>query len=278
MNKIFIVDCFKNPGLLKFIQTKVFFDAKNNSTDWASDCVVVNSINDIQESCGIVINSNQFITTTFRAKHKSVEYLLDARNDTDLIEFDPTYSYDIKQRPPFKAGSKQLYILENLYKVMLKSTKLVYLDNTEQYSEITCNPKHFYGLASGWKSVRLARDIGIDTLDTIVIYDKCSRQLEYQQYLHSCKHLPDSIDVAPPVCGEYSKPEDLVTFWPTWNKTKVQFKLLDLFETPIFPDNSLVWVSNVFKYEPTIFNLGWEECKSAQQRLKNANQSSIIIH
>lgn len=277
MNKVFIVDPYKNPALLRFTQTKIFFDAKNKSTDWAIDCETVESVDQINENSGIIINSNQFVTTNFRRKYRSVNTLIDARDDPDLIEFDPDYSYDLKKRPPYAQGSKQLYILENLYKVVLKSKKLVYLDNTEEYIPVKHYPDHFYGLASGWKSIRLVKDIGIDSLKTITIYDISERQLEYQKYLHSKEHLPDSVIIDPPVCGEYNRPNDLIEFWPTWHSADVKFELLDLFDTPTFPENSLVWISNIFRYEPTIFKLGWEECKSARDRLINQNQSCIIL-
>jgi hypothetical protein len=277
MNKIFIVDQYKNPGLLKFIQTKIFFSAKNEGVDWADDCEVVDDINDITETDGIVINSNQFVTTNFRRKYPHADTLIDARNDQDLIEFDVDYDYVMSHRPPFAAGSKQLYILENLYKVVLKSKKLIYLDNTEEQTEITTIPKHFFGLASGWKSARLVKDIGIDNLESITVYDICQRQLDFQQFLHSQPELPSEVKIDPPYYGEYFPPEDLKDFWHRWHNTNVNFKLIDLFQTPVFPDDSLIWVSNVFKYEPTIFRLGWEECKNSKQRLFTQNKSCIII-
>jgi hypothetical protein len=277
MNKIFIIDCYKNPGLLKFIQAKVFFNAKNVGVRWASDVEIVNSISEITENKGIVINSNQFITTKFRHRYPMVDSLVDARNDPDLIEFDTEYDYVMLHRPPFAAGSKQLYILENLYKVVLKSRKLVYLDNTEDETTVSGNYKHFYGLASGWKSVNLLKDLGLEKFKSITIYDKCQRQIDYQKFLHSQSQLPDTINIEPPFYGIYQPPEGTKEFWPAWHNTKVNFEIIDLFATPKFPDNSLIWVSNVFHYEPTIFEFGWEECKSAKQRLITHNISCTII-
>ena len=277
MNKIFIVDCYNNPGLLKFIQTKLFFNAKNEAVSWARDFEVITHIDNITETVGVVINSNQFVTTTFRNKYPTVDTLVDARNDPDLIEFDPEYNYVISNRPPFAPGSKQLYILENLYKVVLRSKKLVYLDNTELPTVITATPKHFYGLASGWKSVSMVKDIGIRQLESITIYDKCQRQLDYQKFLHSQPTLPDSVDIGSPVYGEYNPPANIREFWQEWHNTKVNFELLDLFTIPKFPDESLVWISNAFHYEPTIFEYGWKECISAKQRLLTHNKSCTII-
>lgn len=276
MNKIFIIDLHKNIGLLRFTETKVFFDAKNQGLNWAYDCQVVDNIDQITDNTGIVINSGEFISTNFRLKYPKVSTLVDARGDPDLIQFTPEYSYSIKKRPPYEHGSKQLYILENLYKVVLRSKKLVYLDNTEEYTDLKIAPTHFYGLASGWKSVKLVQSIGVQSLDTITIYDKCVRQLEYQKYLHSCNELPPTVTVDHPVCGEYRPPPEIKEFWPQWHKTKVNFKIIDLFQTPVFPENSFVWISNAFKYEPSIFEFGWQECKNALQRLKSSNKSCTI--
>jgi hypothetical protein len=277
MNKIFIIDIHKNPGLLKFTQTKIFFDAKNQGVEWAYDCEVVDSLDQIKADKGIIINSGEFITTTFRSKFQSVDQLIDARGDSDLIQFTNEYAYDMKTKPPYEQGSKQLYILENLYKVVLKSRKLVYLENTEPFVHHSYAVDHFYGLASGWKSVQLVKDIGIKNLKSITIYDKCKRQLEYQQYLHSLETLPESVEMTAPVCGTYNPPTDLKEFWKEWHSTKVEFVNIDLFDQPVFQKNSLIWVSNVFKYEPTIFEKGWEVCKMAQLDLKNLNTTSTII-
>jgi hypothetical protein len=276
MNKIFIVDQHKNPGLLRFTQTKLFFDAKNQGTDWASDCVVVDSIDDISDSKGIVINSGEFVTSTFRHQHPTTSTLLDARGHGDLIQFTPDYTYEVHKRPPYPAGSKHLYILENLYKVVLKSNKLVYLDNTELILSTTTHAQHFYGLASGWKSVQLIKNFGIESFESITIYDNCQRQLEYQEFLHGCATLPDTIDVPPPVYGEYNPPQDVIDFWPMWHNTKVKFELIDLFADTKFLDNSFVWISNAFMYEPSIFRVGWEKCKLAKHNLITSNKTCTI--
>jgi hypothetical protein len=276
MNKIFIVDKHKNPGLLRFTQTKLFFDATNQGINWANDCVVVADVDEILEASGIVINSGEFVTTTFRHRYPIVDTLIDARGHADLIQFTPDYTYEMRKKPPYQTGSKQLYILENLYKVVLKSSKLVYLDNTETTLPATTDAQHFYGLASGWKSVQLIKNFGIDSFQSITIYDKCQRQLEYQQFLHSCAILPDTVDVLPPTYGEYKPPQDVIDFWPTWHSTKVKFQLIDLFANPKFLDNSFVWISNAFMYEPNIFQIGWEKCKLAHHNLILQNKTCTI--
>lgn len=278
MNKIFIIDLHKNPGLLRFTQTKLFFDAKNQGTGWASDCVVVDSIDEIADSIGIVINSGEFVTTTFRQRYSKVDALIDARGHPDLIQFTPDYSYEIHKRPPYQLGSKQLYILENLYKVVLKSKNLVYLDNTEPVNAITTTAVNFYGLASGWKSVQLIKNFGVESFESITIYDKCQRQLEYQKFLHSCSQLPRTVDIPPPTYGDYNPPTDIVDFWPVWHNTKVNFETIDLFAVPKFLDNSFVWISNAFLYEPNIFEFGWEKCKLTHQNLILLNKTCTITN
>jgi hypothetical protein len=277
MNKIFIVDIHKNLGLLRLTEVKLFFDAKNQGVDWAYDCKIVDSIEQITSSDGIIINSGEIVTTNFREKFSKVDTLIDCRGHEDLIQFTSEYDYNMRNRPPFEPGSKQLYVLENLYKVILRSKKLVYLENTESYHARSITTDHFYGLASGWKSVQLVQDIGIKSLKSITIFDRCERQLEYQKYLHSCPTLPESINVDPPVCGDYMIPPDLKDFWPEWHAADVKFEILDLLQSPIFLDNSFVWISNVFRYEPTIFEMGWQACKSAKESLFKINNSCIII-
>ena len=277
MNKVFIVDIHKNPSLLKFTETKVFFNAKNEGIKWAYDCITVNNIDEITNDNGIIINSGEFVSTTFRRKHIDVDTLVDARGHPDLIQFTADYEYNMRRPPPYAELSKQKYIIENLYKVIIRAKNLVYLDNTEKYTVPAVNPTHFYGLASGWKSVQYVKDFGINNLDSITIYDLCQRQLDYQQMLHSLPELPVTIDISAPVYGEYNPPEEIKEFWPQWHNTTVNFVLLDLYNTPIFPDNSFVWISNAFRYEPNIFKYGWQHCKMAKENLILANKSSTII-
>lgn len=279
MNKVFIVDRYQNPALLRFIETKIFFDAKNKSTSWANDIEVVNDIASIQEDSGIIIESNQFITTTFRKKYPFVSQLIDARQDPDLIMFDTDYQYSMRIKPPYQTGSKHLYILENLYKTVLRSRDLIYLENTEDLQSLSDidEVQHFFGLASGWISVQMVQTIGVDRLESITIYDRCQRQLNHQQRLHGLSALPESIEIDPPMYGRYDPPESVKNFWSTWHDSQVAFQNIDLFSTPIFPDNSLIWISNVFQYEPNIFEHGWQRCKLAKLALQQANPNSIII-
>jgi len=49
-----------------------------------------------------------------------------------------------------------------------------------------------------------------------------------------------------------------------------------LFADPKFLDNSFVWISNAFMYEPSIFRLGWEKCKLAKHNLITSNKTCLI--
>jgi len=278
MNKVFIVDIHSNPSLLRFTEAKVFFNAKNEGIDWAYDCVTVQSVEEITEDKGVVINSGEFVSTMFRSKHINVNTLVDARGHPDLIQFTADYEYNMRRPPPYEALSKQRYIIENLYKVVIRSKNLVYLDNTEEYTKPIATPGHFYGLASGWKSVQYVRDFGIPNLESITVYDLCQRQLDYQQMLHSLPLLPDTVDIPAPSCGDYDPPADIKDFWPQWHNAEVNFVLLDLYTSPVFPDNSFVWISNAFKYEPSIFKYGWQHCKMAKENLIFNNKSSTIVN
>lgn len=280
MLTVFIIDDGTNLGRLRFTETKVFFDAKNKIINWAQDCRVISDIADAY-SPGVIINSGDYITTTFRLKHPVVHELIDLRDSEDIIRFSGDYDFNIRHRPPWAPGSKQLYILENLYKTILRSKKLIYLENTEsdnaRDSDRFKNCRHFFGLASGWKSMSILQNIGIDQFDTVTIFDKCRRQLDFQKNLWALDELPNALAVESPVCGTFSVPNWLRDFWPIWRDRKVNYVELDLLEAPVFPENSLIWISNVFLYEPNIFEYGWRYCQDAKELLFNKNKSSIII-
>jgi hypothetical protein len=279
MPKIFIVDIHKNISLLRLTETKIFFSNRGNRLDWTDNCQVVNDIAQITDDQGLIINSGEIATEEFRKKFLTVDTLVDCRGDPTLVRFPTNYNYyNTDSHMFFNLGSVHYEILKNLYLMIRECDRLVYLENTEDYHKpIQVNPNHFYGLASGWKSIQLVWDLGIKSLKSITIFDINERQLEYQKYLHSCSTLPSMIDIAPPVEGIYDPPTEIKEFWPTWHAADVNFKLLDLMETPIFPENSFVWFSNAFRYEPNIFEMGWQACKTAKQSLLKLNKSCIFI-
>jgi hypothetical protein len=274
MKKVFIVDQYQHARLLHFTQAKVMFNAKNQYTTWADDIVTVPDIESVGHQAGVVIASGDIVTTNFRSRPWDWQQTNIQLHDSDLIKFDADYSYQMHQRPPFESGSKQLYILENLYRVVLRSSKLIYIDNTETYEPRSLTGSVLYGLASGWKTVRMFRD---GNFERVIVYDKNQTQLDYQQRLHSQPYIADQLDIQGDVVGSRTVPKDIQDFWPSWHRMKVEFKLIDLFHTPVLEEHSVIWVSNVFCYEPTIFQQGWEACKLARVSLQNANPSCTIL-
>ncbi len=274
MKKVFIVDRHQHPKLLHFTQTKVMFDANNRYTAWADDIVTVQSPEEVNDQNGVIVASGEFVTTDFRSRDWDWTVQNNMIGDPDLIEFTLDYSYEMHQRPPYDQGSKQLYILENLYRTVLRSSKLIYLDNTEHYEPRPLSGSVLYGLASGWKTMRMFRD---GDFHKVVVYDCNQRQLDFARQLHSSPYIAAHIEVTGDVMGSRTVPEDIKSFWPVWHRMPVEFKLMDLFTAPTLEPNSVVWVSNVFCYEPTIFKQGWEACKMARVSLQNANPSCTIL-
>jgi hypothetical protein len=57
----------------------------------------------------------------------------------------------------------------------------------------------------------------------------------------------------------------------------IKFEKINLLHTPIFPKHSLIWVSNAFNYEPTMFEYGYDKVKYLKNQLAEKNSDSIII-
>ena len=274
MKKVFIVDQHRHEALLRFTQTKVMFDAQNQFTAWADDIVTVTDVKDIEHQAGIVIASGDIVTANFRSRPWNWQQTNLQLNDADCIQYHADYSYEMHQRPPFEAGSKHLYILENLYRIVLRSSSLIYLDNTECYEPRPLTGSTLYGLASGWKTLRMYRD---GEFERVVVYDINQRQLNFQKQLHTEPYIADQINTQGHVVGSKLVPQDVQDFWPIWHRTQVEFRLMDLFALPVLDEHSVIWVSNVFCYEPTIFKLGWDTCKMARVSLQNTNPSCTIL-
>jgi hypothetical protein len=278
MPKIFIVDTHKNISLLRLTESKIFWDFQGDRLNWSNACQVIDDVSEIINNRGLIINSGEIVTEKFREKFFTVDSLIDCRGDQNLVRFSSAYNYhDIDGPIPFDPDSIHYEILKNLYNTIRRDKKVVYIDNTEPYTPVSATPDHFYGLASGWKSMELVRDFGIESLRSITIFDINERQLEYQKYLHSCPTLPSMIDIDPPVYGNYDPSAEIKDFWPTWHAADVNFKLLNLMEIPIFPENSFVWISNAFRYEINVFEMGWHTCKTAKESLQKLNKSCTII-
>lgn len=285
MRTAFIVDSGLNNSLLRFTETKLFFDANNQGTKFVDAVKIVYHLDDAvelanREDNSVILYTGDFLTTNFRKKHVNTNGIIFATNDEDVIKFDSDTYVGFKKKCHYQQGTKQLYIIENLLKTCLRNKKLVYLDNTED-TDFEGIPdrdyQHLFGLASGWKTIELANHIGFHNLKTITVYDKNPTQLKYAQWLHSHKDIPEKIPEYENTCGNYSSSYLDREVWKKWHNFPVEFKEMDLFDTPRFPSHSLVWVSNAFLYEPTLFELGWQVCKNMHRLLIDSNPESVII-
>ena len=239
MTKAIIVNDCDNYSLLRFTQTKLFFDAKNIGRPYFNDCVTVDNFNSaerIYNAGDVILQTGDFLTSAFF--RQPIKY---AKDSEHVIKFDKTIPVDFKNRR-YEQGSKQLYIIENLLKVCIRSKKLLYLDNNENEGTIKPQGKHLYGLASGYKTAKYSLE---HNFETVTVYDYCDRQLEFAEWLHSKTRLPNSVNVAQPTSGVYKVPD---LDWNRWHSTKVQFKKLDLFDNPVFPQDSFIWISNIYYF------------------------------
>lgn len=282
-----IIDDGCNESLLRFTETKLFFDAKNVSRNLINDCMVVSTleqankiVNNAPEHTYFIIKTGSFLTSSFQNKYKNFTGVLvvDPAEET-VIFYDADTYIGFNKRCKYPLESKHLYIVENMLKSILAAKRNVYVENTEldNLTVDTSNVVHLYGLASGWKTAFMAYQIGLDKLQTVTVYDANPYQLEWARKLHSFEVLPDKLDIPYNHVGEYNIPNWTKDWWQQWHRYPVKFESIDLLSAPEFPENSLVWISNVFKFEPLIFNLGWQRLKTHKQDLLNANKKSIII-
>lgn len=274
MRTAFIINDSKHDSLLRFTETKLFFDAKNRSIDFVSDCVVIDDESQIPQSGDIVIlSSGDFLTTDFRKEHADARGTIDSRQSDKVIRYAKDTDISYKKRISYPLDSKHLYIVENLLKVCRRAGSLVYLENTEPLDVKTVDQRHFFGLASGWKSMLMACE---NDFDSVTIFDINQRQLDYAKMLHGSPELPEEINMTDNVYGKFDPPSKVRNLWKRWHQMEVNFLSLDLFESPQFPKNSFVWISNVFHYEPNIFKHGWEKCKQSHLNLLENNKETII--
>jgi hypothetical protein len=281
MRTAFIIDQANNESLLRFTETKLFFDAKNQGINFIDDCCVVSSADEafkLINGPSVILKTGEFLTTTYRSKNATNMDVLIASGDPDVIIFDEDTQISFTKRCKYKQGTKQLYIIENMLKTCLRNRDLVYLDNTEEIGIVPNHGfEHLYGLASGWKTIMLAQKIGLDKLKSITVYDINPLQLDHAKWLHEHAVLPAQSRKYKNSCGVYDPTQIDSKFWKQWHDYPVKFEQFDLFATPEFPKDSAVWISNIFHYEPNIFKYGWHGCKQAKQRLINTNKESIIF-
>ena len=281
MRIAYIIDDGKNPTLSRFTQAKLFFNAQNQATNFVSDCEIVDNFDQAvaqakENLYSVIIDNGTLLTSEFQIQHQNVHGMIDARNRGDIIKFDSDTYIGLSRRSHYASGTKQLYIIENLLRTCINNKKLVYLDNTEELGEFPKQKyQHLVGLASGWKTVELAAKLDFD-VESITVYDRNPVQLDHARWLHSHTTLPTECRTYDYTCGVYS-PNINTDIWEKWHKFPVQFKEIDLFETPRFPDQSLIWVSNVFFYESNIFDFGWKTCKNKHKMFIEHNTGSIII-
>lgn len=289
MKAAIIVDQGTNLSLLKFTETKLFFDSKNKCRDLVDDCFVSPTVEQAVELANtldafdniFIIHTGYFLTSYFLTTVKEWNRInIIQSTDPGVILYDPDTYIGFDKRCKYEPASKQLYIVENMLRAILAAKKSVYLENTELVTTDAdiASVEHLFGLASGWKTLHLAKTIGFENLQSITVYDFNPLQLEYAQQLHASPTIPTVIEEYKNSIGQYQVPDWITQdLWTQWHNYPVQFKIIDLFQTPAFPPNSLVWISNVFKFEPTLFHYGWQVAKEAKEKLHNANKESIII-
>lgn len=287
MRAAIIIDDAKNDSLLRFTETKLFFDSKNQSRTFVDDCFVVTTLdealllaNELTSFKTIfIIKTGYFLTSSFVQTHKTSTGTIIVEDVPGLvIKYDPDTYIGFNKRCKYPPKSKQLYIVENMLKAILAAKKSVYLENTESVLEAIDPVDHLYGLASGWKTLHLANLIGFKNLKSITVYDINPLQLDYAKKLHQTSSVPQSVDEYKNKIGKYAPPLWLTQeIWTQWHSYPVKFEIINLFDTPTFLPNSLIWISNVFKFEPSLFQFGWQHNKEAKSRLISANKDSIII-
>jgi len=282
MRTAIIINNINNLPLLRFTEAKLFFDAKNQAIDFVDDCVIVDSMdqaNSLADQLGsvVILHTGDFLTTNFRNCYNTTTGIIYATGP-DVIKFDPDTYIGFKKRCHYLQGSKQLYIIENFLKTYLRSRSLVYLDNTETIESVlpAKSFKHLFGLASGWKTIMLANNVGIEKLESITVYDANLEQLNHAKWIHK-NPLISQCPTYKNVYGEYNTTNISKEVWNKWSKYPVSFKQINLFSKPVFPKQSLIWISNVFRYEPNIFDFGWKMCKNTLIELKEMNKDSYII-
>ena len=308
---IIVHDC-DNESLLRFTQTKLFFDAKNNGLEFFDECITVGSLEEaysIATTNESILHTGQFLTTTYRAIHKEQEIPHDVStcknepgHEECVIEFDQDKPIDFKKRYHHHP-SKQCYIIENMLRTVIHSNKYIYIDNTDiiedispiynrfypgpyvefDYSISFGKMKHFYGLASGFKSMK---HVIQHDYESITIFDCNQRQLDFAKLLHSYRELP----IEPPVetdmnrlfimnrcIGTWNPSDFIKDNWSKWHNMDIKFELIDLFDTPRFKSDSVVWCSNVFFYEPMLFKYGYEHVVNKLKELTEVNYDCIIV-
>ena len=275
---IIVDDAPNNISLLKFTQTKLFFDAYNVGHNYFQDCKTVSSYEEaekIAKGNDVILETGDYLTTSFRNKHKHADKIVYARDNEEIYKFKKNLPIDYATIfKELDKKSKQRFIIENMFKVVVKAKNKIWLQQTEQsripyYKEC----KHFYGLASAWKSMLHCVE---HDYETYTIYDFCEPQLELAKALQSQMSLPEDLEIKN-AYGKWNPPQEVKANWNKWHSMDIKFEKINLLHTPIFPKHSLIWVSNAFNYEPTMFEYGYDKVKYLKNQLAEKNSDSIII-
>ena len=194
---IIVDDAPNNISLLKFTQTKLFFDAYNVGHNYFQDCKTVSSYEEaekIAKGNDVILETGDYLTTSFRNKHKHADKIVYARDNEEIYKFKKNLPIDYATIfKELDKKSKQRFIIENMFKVVVKAKNKIWLQQTEQsripyYKEC----KHFYGLASAWKSMLHCVE---HDYETYTIYDFCEPQLELAKALQSQMSLPEDLEI-----------------------------------------------------------------------------------
>lgn len=281
MRTAIIVNDTDNLSLLYFTQTKLFYNAHNKAIHLFKDCVTVESYSQakqIAKGNDIVLEIGDVLTPEFIDKYKHSPSVVYTKDQPDVIRFDKDKPMDEKSLmkellQPY--GDDKRIIISKLLKMVTESANKIYLRQTEQL-DIEYNPscKHFYGLASGWKSMMHCVK---HQYETVTLFDHCNRQLNFAEALQTQMSLPLDYQIDEPVMGPWNPPQKVIDSWHIWHSMDVKFQKINLLEIPIFPKQSLVWMSNVFNWEPNIYRYGYDKLKYLENQLAETNSECIFV-
>ena len=87
----------QNSSLLRFTQTKLFFDAYNVGYDYFEDCITVDTYEEaekIAKGNDVILETGDYLTTSFRNKHKYSDNVVYARDSDQVYKFDKNLHID----------------------------------------------------------------------------------------------------------------------------------------------------------------------------------------
>lgn len=281
MRTAIIINDTNNLSLLNFTQTKLFYDAYHQDIGLFKDCATVKSYSQakqIAKGNDIVLEIGHVLTPEFIDRHTYSSEVVYTKDQPDVIRFDKDQPMDEKSMLKESLKPDMNYkgiLISKLLRLIKQSSNIIFLSNTEQSDiQYNANCKHFYGLASGFKSMMHCIK---HPYETITVFDNCDRQLNFAKALHSQMSLPLDCHVDEPVFGKWNPPQEVKDSWHIWHSMDVKFEKINLLKTPIFPKHSLVWMSNVFGWEPNIYRYGYDKLKYLENQLAETNSECIFV-